>query len=281
MNSRFVFNLKERNGIFYILILLTLGLLIFGIAKLYQPFQPRFDYNKAVLVLKEDTLSVKKDHTNQWKFNPNYINDYSGYILGLSTDQIDALLSYRKTGQYINSAKNFQKVTGVSDSLLTILAIRFKFPASKKFDKKYTKTSYKKHKVVYKQDLNKADTTALTKVYGVGTVLASRIVKYRKFLGGYVHENQLNEVYGLSPEAVKKVLEKFSIQSKPTIIQRDVNNISLHDLSNIPYISKNLAKAIIAYRSKVGVITNMKELTKLQGFPKEQIHIIEVYLFIK
>lgn len=281
MNSRFVFNLKERNGIFYILILLVFGLTTFGIYKFYQPFQSGFDNQKTELLLKKDTLPAKTSAANQWKFNPNYINDYSGYVLGLSTTQIDALIAYKASGQYINSAKDFQKVTGVSDSLLATLATRFRFPSTKKFKKKYTNTSYQKHKAVYKQDLNQADSTALTTVYGVGPVLAARIVKYRKFLGGFIHENQLNEVYGLKPEVVKKVQEKFTIRSKPAIIQRDINNISLRDLANIPYISKNLAKKIIAYRSKVGAIRELKELTKLQDFPTKQIHIIEVYLSIK
>jgi hypothetical protein len=42
--------------------------------------------------------------------------------------EIDRLLAFRKDDKYVNSAKEFQIVTKVSDSLLHAIAPYFKFP---------------------------------------------------------------------------------------------------------------------------------------------------------
>jgi hypothetical protein len=52
-----------------------------------------------------------------YPFNPNFITDFKGYKLGMSVQEID-LLEYRKGNKYVNSPKEFQAVTQVSDSLL-------------------------------------------------------------------------------------------------------------------------------------------------------------------
>jgi competence protein ComEA len=277
--SRFVYNLKERNGILYVLLLLMLMSFIFYVYRVYFNNQVSYNYHKTESLLAEGHPKKKKlSYIKKWKFNPNYINDYTGYALGMGTEEIDALLAYRESGRFVNSKNEFQRVTGISDSLLEVIAPGFVFPYLQKKGRNHSKNSYVKNKIIIKKDLNLADSTALTAVYGVGPVLAARIIKYRNFLGGFIRESQLNEVYGLKPDIVAKVRERFAIQSKPVIIRKDINRISLYDLAKTPYISLDLAKSIIAYRSKVGKISDMKELTKLQHFPTEEIDIIEVYL---
>lgn len=46
----------------------------------------------------------------------------------MSVEQIDRLLAYRKQGKFANSPKEFQQVTGISDSLLNAISPYFKFP---------------------------------------------------------------------------------------------------------------------------------------------------------
>ena len=53
-----------------------------------------------------------------YPFNPNFISDYKGFKLGLTTAQLDKLQAFRAAGKYVNSAEEFQRVTGISDSLL-------------------------------------------------------------------------------------------------------------------------------------------------------------------
>ena len=39
----------------------------------------------------------------------------------------------------------------------------------------------------------------------IGDILASRIVKYREVLGGYIEVSQLDEVYGLSEDGFENL----------------------------------------------------------------------------
>ena len=56
-----------------------------------------------------------------YRFNPNFISDFKAYQLGLSVEEADRLFAFRAKGKYANSPKEFQKVTGVNDSLLSLI----------------------------------------------------------------------------------------------------------------------------------------------------------------
>jgi len=78
-----------------------------------------------------DSLS-KVDLKNRtpkiYPFNPNFITDYKGSQLGMSIEEIDNLHAFRSKGSYINSVKQFQKITKINDSLLSKISPYFKFP---------------------------------------------------------------------------------------------------------------------------------------------------------
>ncbi|XLS28256.1 ComEA family DNA-binding protein [Flavobacteriaceae bacterium M23B6Z8] len=278
--SRLVFSLKERNGILYLLCLMAFTLGIIYTCKQFTSSEAKLDQHQFSEKINKEQEYKKSDFSKS-KFNPNYISDYFGYTLGLSTEEIDALHAFRKTGNYVTSTGDFQKITGISDGLLAEISARFRFPHFDRSETKKSKSTLVYPKVIKKLDLNKADSIALTKVYGIGPVLSGRILKYRKLLGGFVEDTQLYEVYGIQTAAAKKVLEKFTVLSRPSVVPKDVNLISLQELSKVPYISKHLARDIIAYRTRVGAITKIQELTKIHDFPAEKINIIEVYLTIK
>lgn len=78
-----------------------------------------------------DSLIVHQPRNSTPKlypFNPNYITDYKGYTLGMSSQEINRLQAYRATNKWVNSRKEFQRITKVSDSLLKTIAPYFKFP---------------------------------------------------------------------------------------------------------------------------------------------------------
>ena len=77
-----------------------------------------------------DTLKTKENKNTYtiYPFNPNFITDFKGYKLGMKTEEINRLLAFRKQGKFANSPEEFQKVTGISDSLLNVISPYFKFP---------------------------------------------------------------------------------------------------------------------------------------------------------
>ena len=131
LNSPFRFTKSQQQGIFLLL------LLIFIIQILYYCIDaPRIDYaiDQSTLDYYQDEMDSLRAEamTNRkpkiYPFNPNFITDYKGYTLGMKNDEIDRLLTHRAKGKWINTASQFQKVTGVSDSLLDIISPYFKFP---------------------------------------------------------------------------------------------------------------------------------------------------------
>jgi DNA uptake protein ComE-like DNA-binding protein len=217
-------------------------------------------------------------------FNPNFITDYKGYKLGMSVAEIDRLLKYRKENKYVNSAKEFQIVTAISDSLLGTIAPYFKFPdwVKNKMDNKsyvkYENKAFAKTEKIVFIDINLATQEDLIKIYGIGEVISLRILKLKESLGGFMSMEQMNDVWGLSPEVIESLNSHFKVYDMPVIHKININNASLKEISQFSYFKYALAKEIVTYRSMNGDIRNIEDLIKIRGFPVEKAKIIGLYL---
>jgi len=96
-------------------------------------------------------------------------------------------------------------------------------------------------------DLNKADSAELTALPGIGPVYASRILKYRKLLGGYSRTEQLTEVYGFDTSAFQKI-EKYLTLDTDGIVKLDINTIEFKQLLKHPYFDYELTKTVFNAR---------------------------------
>ncbi len=211
-------------------------------------------------------------------FNPNYLTDFRGFMLGMSTEEIDRLLSFREKGKFLHSAKEFQRVTGVSDSLLSVISPGFRFPDFEKRRKDHRPKLSTAETKGAKLDLNLASTEELREVRGVGPVLSKRVVSYREHLGGYTYERQLFEVYNLPEETGKRILQRFEIREKPTIKKVNLNQASFGEVLALPYLDYDLTRRIMNFRNREKVITDLSELKKIDSFPLEKFDLIALYL---
>ena len=171
---------------------------------------------KIILVNQIDSLKFIETENRRPKiypFNPNYITDYKGYALGMSAKEIDRLRAYRAKNKWVNTSKEFQRVTKVSDPLLKRIAPYFKFPdwvvkRNQGFKNKNVSSSAVEKSFIDKSisttDINKATADDLQTINGIGPAFSERIVKYRTKLQGFTFEDQLNEVWGLEKEVVDK-----------------------------------------------------------------------------
>jgi DNA uptake protein ComE-like DNA-binding protein len=89
--------------------------------------------------------------------------------------------------------------------------------------------------------------------------------------------DQVAEIWGLSPEAVKNMNERFSVINLPKINKIKVNTASVKELMQIPYIKYAVAKNIVTFRSMKGDL-KIADLTNIQDFPSEKLKIIALYL---
>lgn len=231
---------------------------------------------------KIDTAAVARRNSKPkiYPFNPNFINDFKGYKLGMSVAEIDRLLAFRKTNRYVNSAAEFQTVTQVSDSLLAQIAPYFKFPdwVKNKNKRSFSQGESFERKVVVVKDINSATQEDLKAVYGIGDGLSERILKEREKLGGFVSMQQMGDVWGLSEEVVAKLQTSFKVSQIPELKKVKINEATVKELVQFPYFRYALAKSIVTYRSMNGGIKGVEDLVKISGFPIDKINIIALYL---
>ncbi|MBW8243804.1 helix-hairpin-helix domain-containing protein [Muricauda oceani] len=278
--SHFRFNKQERSGIFFLLLIVVVLQCGYYYVKA-NPSNLKSDFAlNAVEQTKIDSLKKERFDKSQkiYPFNPNYLTDYKGYALGLSPVEFDRLFAFREQGKFVNSEKEFQAVTQVSDSLLNEISPYFKFPewagksrtVKKIVSKPVTESTIK--------DLNTATAEDLKQVYGIGETLSERIIKFRDRLGGFLVNEQLYDVYGLEPDVVEKALLRFQVLEAPTVVKINVNKANTKELSRLVYINGSLASNIVEYRDKNGLFASLLELTQVDGFPSEKLDRIALYL---
>jgi DNA uptake protein ComE-like DNA-binding protein len=216
-----------------------------------------------------------------YPFNPNFINDFKGYKLGMSVAEIDRLLAYRKQNKFVNSVAEFQAVTQVSDSLLKVISPYFKFPDwvknKKEYHSTYDKKEFSKTEKIAILDINEATKEELMKIYGIGDKISDRILEQKVKLGAFASMEQMMDVWGLSPEVIENLNKYFVVKSTAKMKKISINNASVKELAQFPFFRYALAKEIVIYRSMNGDI-KIEDLSKIKGFPVDKIKIIALYL---
>jgi DNA uptake protein ComE-like DNA-binding protein len=292
LKSHFVYTISQRNGVLFLvgLILLLQVLLHFvdfeSESKVDVQDETSLAFQQQIDSLR--VIAIENRTPKIYPFNPNFISDYKGYQLGMSSEEIDRLHNFRSKNKYVNSAKEFQKITRVSDSLLNKMSPYFKFPdwvtkRNIRSKKKVEKNSFN-HKVekdtslISSTDLNKATMIDFLAVEGVDDELSERIIKYRSKLKGFVFPDQIFEVWGMDKSTGENLLKIFSVQSLPKIEKLNINTASFKEVLKIPYIDYDLCVKIFDYRDEVAELQSITELKNIEGFPMNKYDRIVLYL---
>jgi competence ComEA-like helix-hairpin-helix protein len=294
----FYFTKSQRVGIVVLLVLIVLLLL----ADLFLPyllptpkesdtaFIAKVEAFKKTLVDRDSLrqLQWKSKYNSQWSkfntptyslftFDPNTL-DSSGFVrLGLKPYIASNILKYRAHGGKFRMSNDFARVYGITpakfEELQPYISIeRTTYPHSDSLI--HSKKELKQELIV---DINKADTSELKKVRGIGAGYAKKIVGYRKVLGGYVKVDQLIEIYGMTSENYEKIKASCKVNASD-IQQIKVNVASVQRLSAHPYLRFYKAKAIYEQRREKGKLHGISEIAALPVFTKEDIEKIEPYL---
>jgi DNA uptake protein ComE-like DNA-binding protein len=292
LKSHFWYTKNQRNGILFLLGLITVVQLLYHFVNLGK--DDIVDVNQAAIISFQNQIdSLKFIETENrrpkiYPFNPNYISDYKGYQLGMKTKEIDLLLAHRNKRLFVNSAKEFQEVTKISDSLLQAISPYFKFPdwvqkkdREKKEQFSFASKTKKNISDITSSDINEATPYDFSLVKGVDEYLSERIIKYRSKLQGFSFPEQLFEVWGLEKEVADNILQVFSIQKKPRITKVNVNTASFKEVLSNPYIDYELCVQIFEYKDEVAELQSISEIKNIEGFPIEKYHRIVLYLQAK
>ncbi|HZV72022.1 MAG TPA: helix-hairpin-helix domain-containing protein [Saprospiraceae bacterium] len=109
-------------------------------------------------------------------------------------------------------------------------------------------------------DINQASIADLESLDGIGEVLATRIIKYRESIGGFLYPDQLAECYGIPPETIVKIKDQITVSGSPHFIL--INEMNLDSLKH-PYLNKKLIRLIKAYKNQHGNFKNASDFRKI------------------
>lgn len=123
-------------------------------------------------------------------------------------------------------------------------------------------------------DLNTADSTMLVTLPGIGPYYASRILSYRRKLGGYTSNSQILEIDGIPDSVVRW----FVITDTARAVRISVNSATLSQLRSHPYINFYQARAIIEMRRERGNIKGPDQLSFMEEFTDQDLVRLEPYL---
>ncbi len=277
----FFFNKRERQGIYFLIIIIFLvasSNLIFPKVKKNLRFQSGIESN---YILKIDSISntstQEKDTIySLFDFDPNKLKLEGWLKLGLKPRQAAVVLNYLEKGGRFKSKDDLKKIYSINDDLYTKLEPYIKIDKSS-FQKHY----YKNVKAPFKPiELNNADSASLTTIRGIGPVFASRIIKYRNLLGGYHSVQQLQEVYGIDSTKFESIKASFTACALQKLRLINLNTASFKELLKHPYISYDFTKNIVNRRKKE-VFENIEDAFNNQFISSNKFEKLLPYLTTK
>jgi competence protein ComEA len=226
-----------------------------------------------------------KPERKLFAFNPNEATQDELVEIGFSGTVASRIVNYRSKGGEFRTKKDLLKIYGMDSLFFSEVKPFILLPETFK-KKDFTSTNFaklpstKKTEVV-RFDLNKADTSQLKSIYGIGEKLSLRIIKYRESLGGFVRQEQLKEVFGLDSAVVIKLSENSFIDENFQYIKLNLNTATEQELDRHPYLNRNEAKAIVGYRFQHGKFTTVDELQKIQVLNVETFKKVKFYLLVE
>ena len=126
-------------------------------------------------------------------------------------------------------------------------------------------------------DINRCDSAQLLPLPGIGAVLSGRIIRFRNLLGGYASIEQLQEVYGLSPETFNMIKDRVTADT--TLIDKiNVNSADFRRFSRLPYFERQEINDLLRYRAANGQIHNIGELIENNILSAEKAEKVKPYL---
>lgn len=221
-------------------------------------------------------------------FNPNTADSMTFCRLGFPDWVTRNILRYRGRGGKFRKAEDFRKIYGLTEKQYRTLLPYIHIPPEDTVrntphslyassttetiaaDRQTESYKYPAGTVI---DLNRADTTALKKIPGIGANIARLIVGYRQRLGGFYRIEQLQEIR----------LDYHQLQPWLRIDSQEVRRINLNQsgierLRNHPYINFYQAKAIVEYRKKKGELNSLKPFSLYEEFSETDLARISHYV---
>ena len=159
-----------------------------------------------------------------FRFDPNTVSLEDLQRLGFSEKQALSIDAYRQKGGRFRRPSDFAKSYVVADSVFERLAPFIDIP---------------------RIDINRADSTALLALPGIGPFFAGKMVQYRAQLGGYSTVEQLLEIWHFDEEKLAAMRDLITCSAPDAF---PLWTLPEADLSRHPHISRSEAHSIVLFR---------------------------------
>jgi len=270
------FSRKERNGIIGLLLIIFLLIITGELIPFFIPPQTS-DFSKwegevsTYLRQTEKKMTPVEKELTLFPFDPNNIDSLSLIQMGLPEKVVANWVRYLRKGGKFRDKEGVKKIFGMTESfsdqldsfmLFTSETHRdFKVVSKKslfKEDKAFKRDTFA-HQIFVKKEkhpvaaleLNSADSVQLLQIPGIGSVLSSRIIRYRNLLGGFYVLSQLREVYGLNDVNYPVVSTCLTVDPS-TVKTFNINFSTLKEMGHHPYIGYKTARKLLRLRDQKG-----------------------------
>jgi len=260
--------------IFLCCLLLVIITINFGVDFAFK--QPVTDFSSVKKALAEweenQNRRLQPSAGTLYFFDPNIVSKKQLTEWGLTDYQASNLVKYRERGGVFREADDLKKIYGLDSSQLNALIPWVRI--EEQVDRPGSKAA-KANPV--RIELNRADSATLVKLYGIGPVFSSRIIKYRRLLGGFARKEQLLEVYNFKPEVFAQIKDRICVDTS-RIEKISLNFSDYQDLVKHPYLNGHHAGKIISARNKSGPFETCEELLSKKILGEEVFRKIRPYL---
>ncbi len=220
----------------------------------------------------------RADTTRLHSFDPNLATESEFIALDLPKGLATRIVRYRKKGGKFRQKDDVLKIFGMDSGWYKRAKPWMVIETQKQNSTYSAKASLKQNA---RDDINTADSTQLDAVYGIGRVLARRILQFRDRLGGFISMEQLREVYGLDTVVVKNLGKRFEVKEGFQPRKLILNEVSLEALMAHPYVSRREAQAILAYRTQHGAFDSLAQLKEIKLIDAKWVERMRNYLGVK
>ena len=136
-----------------------------------------------------------------------------------------------------------------------------------------------KKKIPSSLNLNTADSLEILALYKIGPGLTSKIIQYRKKLGGFVSLQQLTEIYGFQEDLLYDLDGKIWVQQED-VKKINLNTIGFDELKTHPYFKFTLSKQILNYRQVHGLFKQVEDLRSIKTVNDSIFNLIKPYVIV-
>jgi competence protein ComEA len=117
-----------------------------------------------------------------------------------------------------------------------------------------------------KLNINTASAADLTRLPGVGEVIACRIIKEREELGAFKETRNLKRIKGVSERCYEGFKKYVDIKGENTLHSyMDLNTVTKPLLLGLPGMSEGEARSILNYRKANGSYRDIEDLKSVPG----------------